>query len=129
VSACIQPYVTSGRLSTAVASDWLQQVARHRQTQLLAAEEVAQLLGAALQIDRRQVLQALGQLYSRVLTSSKGSGLVPCIDLLNHSGDAMAPMLQLLDTDELVMTVVPIRQVWQHSARQRLLCNSLLRHC
>jgi hypothetical protein len=78
---------------------------------LAAAQQAEQLLGPALGITAEQILQALGHVASRSLTSGSSSGLVPFIDLINHGVEAMGPMLQLDDNDKLVMTVLPIRHV------------------
>jgi hypothetical protein len=78
---------------------------------LAAAQQAEQLLGPALGISADQILQALGHVASRSLTSGSSSGLVPFIDLINHGSEAMGPMLQLDDNDKLVMTVLPIRNV------------------
>jgi hypothetical protein len=106
---CIQPH-RSARGEAAVAG-WAEATAKRRQQMLKASSEAEQLLGSALGITAEQVLQALGHVASRSLTSGSSSGLVPFIDLINHGEEAMGPMLQLDDDDQLVMTVLPIRNV------------------
>eukprot|EP00882_Tetradesmus_deserticola_P013655 GHRQ01014499.1.p1 GENE.GHRQ01014499.1~~GHRQ01014499.1.p1 ORF type:complete len:340 (+),score=36.55 GHRQ01014499.1:274-1293(+) len=109
LEACVQPFRTA-RGDAAVAG-WQEAVKQQRQQMLASSEKVEQLLGHALDITAEQVLLALGHVASRSLTSGSSSGLVPFIDLVNHGAEAMGPMLQLDDSNNLVMTVVPIVNV------------------
>jgi hypothetical protein len=106
---CLQPYRTTR--GDAAVKRWQEAVTQQRQEMLAAAQQPEQLLGQALGISAEQILQALGHVASRSLTSGSSSGLVPFIDLINHGSQAMGPMLQLDDSDKLVMTVLPIRNV------------------
>jgi hypothetical protein len=105
----MQPYRTA--TGPAAVEHWQEAVTQQRQQMQAAAQQAEQLLGAALGISAEQVLQALGHVASRSLTSGSSSGLVPFIDLINHGSEAMGPMLQLDDNDKVVMTVLPIRNV------------------
>jgi hypothetical protein len=96
--------------------------AQQRQQMIAASRKVEQLLGPALGVTSEQVLQALGHVASRSLTSGSSSGLVPFIDLINHGAEAMGPMLQLDDNDKLVMTVLPIRNVSSWSISCSISC-------
>eukprot|EP00877_Chromochloris_zofingiensis_P013657 jgi/Chrzof1/8545/Cz03g15050.t1 len=97
------------------AANWGPAVAQHRDVMHTRAAAVAAAVGSILQgIDLDTVLWAMGLIQSRSLTSGSYSGLLPYIDLLNHSASARAPMLQLDDNDALVMTVVPIRHDEAH---------------
>jgi hypothetical protein len=114
VAASIAPYAASQ--GPAAVARWEEATATCRQELLETSQHIAELLqpsdpGAAAGPDVRQVLEALGHVRSRMLSSSTSSGLLPFIDLLNHGPGAAAPMLQLDDNDNLVITVLPIRNV------------------
>lgn len=119
VLAAVEPY--QQRLADAATTsvqDWVAAVTAARQEQLAAAAAVEALLGAALGISQHDVLTALGHVTSRSLVSGSSSGMCPVIDLVNHHASASAPMLQLDDSDTLVMTVLPLREV--RASRQSL---------
>jgi hypothetical protein len=116
VWGAIQPYEQqlAAAASTAAAStaaDWAAATAAARQQQLAAAAAVEVLLSDALGISQHDVMLALGHVTSRSLVSGSSSGMCPVIDLVNHHAAASAPMLQLDDRDQLVMTVLPLSQV------------------
>lgn len=109
VTALIEPYAISR--GTAAIAGFAEAVADYRQQMLHSAAEVGQSLGEILGITVHDIMTAAGHLQSRSLTSSGSSGLVPFVDMLNHSATARAPMLQLDDNDKLMITVLPIYNV------------------
>ncbi|GBF98672.1 hypothetical protein Rsub_11666 [Raphidocelis subcapitata] len=60
-------------------------------------------------LSRELLTWAIGHVESRSLGTSGSSGLVPAVDLLNHDPSTRPPMLQLDDSDRLVVTVLPMR--------------------
>ena len=108
VSAALKPYQQHAAVA---AEDWATATAAKRQQQLQAAAAVEALLGDALGVSQRDVITAMGHVTSRSLGSGSSSGMCPVIDLLNHVATAGAPMLQLDDRDQLVMTVLPMKEV------------------
>ncbi|KAI8464964.1 MAG: hypothetical protein J3K34DRAFT_461663 [Monoraphidium minutum] len=72
-----------------------------------AAEAARARGGGGGWLDAGLLTWALGHVESRSLGTAGSSGLVPVIDLLNHSPAARPPMLQLDDADRLVVTVLP----------------------
>lgn len=49
------------------------------------------------------------QVRSRSLGAAGSHGLLPFVDLLNHSAESRPPMLELGEAGELVVTVLPMR--------------------